>query len=69
MKAVGEAKWKFSMAEANLGGDHSPVQGQILFATIVVKKATKEVSADFRKESLQQNKARKSSKKERHIQH
>jgi hypothetical protein len=41
------------MVEANPGGDRSHVQIQILFATIVVKKDTKQVSANFIKESLQ----------------
>ena len=51
------------MAVANPGGDHSHVQGQILFSTIaVIKKATKEAYEYFIKESLQQSKARKLSK-------
>jgi hypothetical protein len=57
------------MAEANPGGDHSHVHGKKLFATIVVGKATKEICADFTKERLQQNKARKPSGKVRQIQH
>jgi hypothetical protein len=57
------------MAEVNPEGDHRHVQGQILFATIVVKKATKKLYAYFIKESLKQSKVRKLSKKVRQIQH
>lgn len=42
-KAVVEVKLKFSMAEANPGGNHSHIQSQLLFAIIAVRKATKEM--------------------------
>ena len=47
------------MAEVNPEGDHRHVQGQILFATIVVKKATKKTLCRFYKRELETKQGKK----------
>ena len=64
MKIETAATRNLSEAEVNLGGDHSQVQALRLFVVIAVRKATKEISAEFIKESLhKQSKARIPSKR------
>ena len=63
MKIEVAATINLSEAEVNQGRDHSQVQALILFAFIIGRKATKEISAEFIKESLhKQSKARIPSK-------
>ena len=63
MKIKAVATRNLSKAEVNPGRDHSQVQALSLFVFIAVKKATKEISAEFIKESLhKQSKARIPSK-------
>ena len=63
MKIETAATRNLSEAEVNPGRDHSQVQALSLFVFIAVKKATKEISAEFIKEGLhKQSKARIPSK-------
>jgi len=64
MKIEVAATRNLSEAEVNPGRDHSQVQAISLLAIIAARKATKEISADFIKESKHmQNKARKPSRR------
>jgi len=64
MKIEVTARRNLSEAEVNLGRDHSQVQAIRLFVFIAVRKATKEISVEFIKESLhKQSKARIPSKR------
>jgi hypothetical protein len=64
MKIEVAATRNLSEAEVNLGRDHSQVQVTRLSTFIAVRKATKEISAEFIKESKhKQTKERKPSKR------